>query len=88
MDEISVMIKDKWGRLYRAVDKFGDTIHFMLSEQREEMAAAKFFKQASNRNGLPHKVVMDNGAANHAGLDNINRILMLAGFIRKQDSGL
>jgi len=64
------------------------TPYILLSEQREEMAAAKFFKQVINRNGLPHKVVMDNVVANHAGLDYINRILMLAGFIRKQDSGL
>jgi len=46
------------------------------------MVAAKFFKQAINPNGLPHKVVMDNVVPNHAGLDNINRILMLAGLIR------
>jgi transposase-like protein len=41
----------QWLYLYRAVDKFGDTIDFMLSEQRDEMAAIAFFKQVINNNG-------------------------------------
>jgi putative transposase len=53
--------------LYRAVDKFGDTVDFMLSEQRDEVAATTFFKQAINNNGFPHKVVMDKSGANYAG---------------------
>jgi putative transposase len=53
--------------LYRAVDKFGDTIDFMLSEHRDEAAATVFFKQAIG--------------ANYAGLENMNRLLMLAGLI-------
>ena len=52
----------------------------MLSEQRDEMAATAFFKQAIN-NGFPHKVVMDKSGANYAGIENINRLLMLAGLI-------
>ncbi len=43
----------------------------MLSEQRGEMAATTLFKQAINNNGFPH----------YAGLENINMLLMLAGFI-------
>jgi putative transposase len=67
--------------LYRAVDKFGDTIDFMLSEQRDETAATTFFKQAINGNGFPHKIVMDKSGANYAGIENINMLLMLAGLI-------
>jgi putative transposase len=70
--------------LYRAVDKFGDTIDFMLSEQRDEMAATAFFKQAINNNGFPHKVVMDKSGANYAGIENINMLLMLSGQIFEQ----
>src|SRR5665647_3635384 len=33
-------------KLKRAVDKFGDTIDFILSEHRDEAAATAFFKQA------------------------------------------
>ena len=77
MDETYIKVKGKWVYLYRAVDKFGDTIDFMLSEQRDEMAATAFFKQAINNNGFPHKVVMDKSGANYAGIENINRLLML-----------
>lgn len=47
------------GLLYRAVDKFGDAVDFMLSEHRDEMAAITFFKQAINSNGFRHKIIMD-----------------------------
>ena len=36
MDETYIKIKGEWVYLYRAVDKFGDTIDFMLSEHRDE----------------------------------------------------
>ena len=81
MDETYVKVKGQWVYLYRAVDKFGNTVDFMLSEQRDEMAATAFFKQAINNNGFPHIVVMDKSDANYAGLENINRLLMLAGLI-------
>ena len=68
-------------KLKRAVDKFGDTIDFMLSEHRDEAAATAFFKQAIDANGFPNKVVMDKSGANDAGLENINRLLTLAGLI-------
>jgi hypothetical protein len=38
--------------LYRAADKIGNTIDFMLSEHRDERAVTAFFKQAINSNGL------------------------------------
>ena len=81
IDETYVKVKGKWVYLYRAVDKFGDTIDFMLSEQRDEAAATAFFKQAIDANGFPKKVVMDKSGANYAGLENINILLILAGLI-------
>jgi putative transposase len=81
MDESYIKVKGQWVYLYRAVDKFGDTVDFMLSEHRDERAATAFFKQAIDGNGFPHKVVMDKSGANLAGLENINFLLMLAGLI-------
>jgi len=43
MDETYVKIKRKWHYFYRAVDKSGDTIDFMLSKKRNEKAATNFF---------------------------------------------
>jgi putative transposase len=46
MDETYIKVKGAWHYLYRAVDKEGDTIDFMLSNKRDKMAATKFFKKA------------------------------------------
>ena len=81
MDETYIQVKGQWVYLYRAVDKFGDTVDFMLSEKRDEAAATEFFKQTINNNGFPKKVVMDKSGANYVGLENINFLLMLAGII-------
>jgi putative transposase len=81
MDETYIQVKGQWIYLYRAVDKFGDTVDFMLSEKRDEAAATAFFKQAIDNNGFPKKVVMDKSGANYVGLENINFLLMLAGII-------
>ena len=82
IDETYFKVKGQWVYLYRAVDKLGDTVDFLLSEKRDEAAATAFFKQAIDNNGFPKKVVMDKSGANYAGLENINRLLMLAGIIR------
>ena len=66
--------------LYRAVDKFGKTLDFMLSERRDEAAAEAFFKQAVGNNGIPEKVVIDKSGANHAGLLNLNLLLWFLGW--------
>jgi transposase-like protein len=39
MDETDIKIKGEWGYLYRAVDTQGQTIDFLLTEQREQEAA-------------------------------------------------
>ena len=77
MDETYVKVRNKWVYLYRAVDKHGDTVDFMLSETCDEAAATAFFTKSIGTNGLPEKVVMDKSGANLAGLTNINIYLLL-----------
>ena len=43
MDATYVRGRGQWVYLYRAVDKFGKTLDFMLSKQRNKAAAGKFF---------------------------------------------
>ena len=51
MDETYIKVKGKWMYYYRPIDKFGKTLDFMLSEQRDEAAATAFFKRAIQNNG-------------------------------------
>ncbi len=79
MDETYIKIKGRWTYLYRAIDKFGKTLDFMLSERRDETAATAFFTRTIENNGIPEKVVIDKSSANFAGLQNMNIYLMLYG---------
>ncbi|MCD9535372.1 IS6 family transposase [Photobacterium carnosum] len=81
MDEIYIKVKGRWYYLYRAVDKYGDTIDFMLTEKRDEAAARSFFDKAIGQYGLPDKVVIDKSGSNAAALDSLNWQIWFAGII-------
>lgn len=51
--------------LYRAVDKLGQTIEFMLSAKRDEAAAKRFFKRMmrADHRRLPFSIAVDKNAA-------------------------
>lgn len=87
MDETYVKIKGVWYYLYRAVDKEGKTIDFMLSEKRDTAAARAFFAKAISCHGLPDKVTIDKSGANKAGIDSINCQLMLLALMGYLASG-
>ena len=81
MDETYLKVKGEWQYLYRAVDKKGDTIDFMLSEKRDEPAARRFFQKAIKQHGIPEKVVIDKSGSNAAALETINWQIYFAGMI-------
>jgi putative transposase len=66
MDEIHIKLNGKWVYLYRAVDKEGMTIDFLLRAQRDAPAAKAFFKKAFKYNGQPDKVTVDKSGSNKA----------------------
>ncbi len=80
MDETYIKVKGRWCYLYRAVDKFENTLDFMLSETRDEEATTRFFARTIRNNGWPDRVVIDNSGANAAGLENMNLLLLLSGW--------
>jgi transposase-like protein len=45
MDETYIKIKGQWRYLYRAVDKEGNTIDFLLTAKRDKKAALSFSKK-------------------------------------------
>jgi transposase-like protein len=68
MDETYIKIKGEWRYLYRAVDKQGQTIDFLLTEQRDQEAALRFLRKAIRRNGVPEKITIDGSDANEAAI--------------------
>ncbi|MCP5088256.1 MAG: IS6 family transposase [Rhodobacteraceae bacterium] len=81
MDETYVKVRGKWVYLYRAVDKAGKTLDFMLSERRNEKAATLFFAKTLASNDIPEKIVIDKSGANTAGIRGVNRILKRFGCV-------
>ena len=53
----------------------------MLSEHWDEAAATAFFTRAIGNNGFPDRVVIDKSGANLAGLENMNCLLILNGWL-------
>jgi putative transposase len=82
VDETYIKVKGRWTYLYRAVDRDGNTLDFMLSERRDLAAARRFFKRAMSVNGVPDRVVIDKSGANLAGLQAVNVILKFIGDCR------
>ena len=72
MDETYIKVKGAWKYLYRAVDKEGKTVDFLLTARRDKAAAMRFFDKAMQANGVPEKVMMDKSGANKAAMDEIN----------------
>ena len=68
MDEMFIKVKGKWCYLYRAVDKAGNTIDFLLSERNNHRAAWRYLKKAVKRQGLPLKATIDGSRANRKGV--------------------
>ena len=53
------------GYLYRAVDKAGRTVDFLLSRRRDMAAAQRFFSRAIRQHGAPRVITLDGYAASH-----------------------
>jgi putative transposase len=76
MDETYIKVKGQWRYLYRTVDKTGQTIDFLLTEQRDE--------KAIRRHGVPEKITIDGSAANEAPIKSYNAEHGTAIAIRKR----
>lgn len=72
MDETYILVRGQWKYLYRAVDKAGNTIDFLLRAQRDKVAARRFFEKAIAQHGQPDTVTIDGSPTNLAALRDIN----------------
>jgi transposase-like protein len=72
MDESYIKVRGQWKYLYRAVDKAGKTVDFLLRAHRDKVAARRYFEKAIDRNGEPETITVDKSGANLAALQAIN----------------
>ncbi len=61
VDEANINIRGKWNYLYRAVDKHGKTMDFLLRPDRGIAAALAFFRKAlsTSSSRWPRKITLD-----------------------------
>src|SRR4030095_12250510 len=72
MEETYIRVKGEWRYVYRAVDKSGQTIDFLLTEHRDTEAALRFLTQAICRHGVPEMITIDGSEANEAAIKRYN----------------
>ncbi|HEF4774547.1 TPA: IS6 family transposase, partial [Burkholderia multivorans] len=64
--------KGQWKYLYRAVDKQGNTVDFLLRAHRDKAAARRYFEKAIEQNGEPETITVDRSGSNLAALEALN----------------
>ena len=73
MDETYIKVKGRDMYLYRAVDKYGNTVDFLLTRRRQKMSAQKFFNKAIGNNGKPRVINIDKSGANNSAILTVNK---------------
>lgn len=64
MDETYIKVKGIWCYLYRAVDKCGNTVDFLLTRRRQRMSAQSFLIKAIKNNYRPTVINIDKSGSN------------------------
>ena len=73
MDETYIRVKGEWKYLYRAVDRDGHTVDFLLTPQRNRAAAEAFLHKAIRLHGVPEKITIDQSGSNTAAIKRYHR---------------
>src|SRR5262245_7178612 len=82
LDETYIKVKGEWKYFYRAVDRDGQTVDFLLTPQRDRAAAEAFLHKAIRNQGLPEKITIDKSGANTAAITHYNKTHKTAIVIR------
>ena len=86
VDETYLKIKGQWVYLYRAVDKAGRTVDFLLSRRRDIAAAKRFFSRATRQHGVPRVITLDGYAASHRAVAKLKEVGTLPRRVRVRSS--
>ncbi|EOS92778.1 ISYps1 transposase [Erwinia tracheiphila PSU-1] len=71
MDEAHIRVRGQWKYLYRAVDRPGQTIDFLLTAWRDA-TALRFFRKAIRHHGEPEVVTIAKSGTSTAALATLN----------------
>ena len=71
MDETYIPVGGQWKYLYRAVDRLGHTVDFLLTAKRDQAAARRFFERAIGLHDVPEKITIDKSGANTAAVHSM-----------------
>ena len=71
MDETDIKVSGERKYLYRAIDRDGDTIDFLLRAHRDYAAARRFFERTIVLHGVPEKITIDKSGANTTAIDGL-----------------
>jgi len=73
LDETYIKVKGEWRYLYRAVDKEGNTVDFLLTKRRQRISAQRFLIKAIESNVKPELINIDKSGSNTAAIKLYNR---------------
>ena len=73
MDETSIKVKVQWCYLYRAVDKSGNTVNFLLNKRRQRMSTQSFLIKAIANNCKPRIINIDKSSSNISAIKVYNK---------------
>lgn len=73
LDETYIKVKGSWCYLYRAVDKSGNTVDFLLTRRRQRMSAQSFLIKAINNNNRPKVINIDKSGSNIGAIKVYNK---------------
>ena len=72
LDETYIKVKGQWKYLYRAVDKGGNTVDYILTAKRDRKAAKRFLCKAVGSDNKPIKINIDISDTNTSAINDYN----------------
>jgi transposase-like protein len=86
VDETYLKVRGQWVYLYRAVDRQGRIVDFLLSKMRDITAAKRFLSRATKQHGAPRVITLDGYAASHRAVDKLKAAGTLPGRVQVRSS--
>ena len=83
MDETCILVGGQWKYVYRAVDKLGCRMDFLLTARRDHAAARRLFERAIDLQDVPERTTIDKGGANKAAVLRIQADAGLSTVLRQ-----